>query len=297
MEEDKIEDYVIYANKYRRYRCDLCDYYTAQKKDLVEHLCSRRHRYFFTLKLKNNQPSQNIPILSPIISSQNNNNNNNINLIIHDKKIKEINKSPSPPPPHYNDPTPSPTPTPPPNKKYKPKLKGKTFLTTNCDDALTIDLKLPYLQNWGRQLIITIDDVVKWKSSSKPNDFLLYFFLKLTKEINLNNMPFRCLDVSRKKFFYHDVDLGWTEDIGNIQINKLINCIFANVDITAGQLIKDGEIEIEKEVLIHKKMTYILWGQARQSEEETINKSQKRADIEKNDGLEILARILQIDED
>ena len=78
---------------------------------------------------------------------------------------------------------------------------------------------------------------------------------------------------------------------------KLINCIFANVDITAGQLIKDGDIEIEKELLIHKKMTYILWGQPRQSEEETINKTQKRADIEKNEGLGTIAHILQIDED
>ena len=50
----------------------------------------------------------------------------------------------------------------------------------------------------------------------KANEFLVYIFLKLIKkEGGINNFFLRCVDTNRKRFFYNDANVGWTEDLMN----------------------------------------------------------------------------------
>ena len=62
MNGDSIENYIIYIEGYKHYKCDLCLYKTHQKKDIMDHLCRKKHIYNF----KNNSVQELEPIKVPI---------------------------------------------------------------------------------------------------------------------------------------------------------------------------------------------------------------------------------------
>lgn len=265
MDGDLIKNYLIYVDGYKRYRCEMCDYVATQKTHIIYHLCSKKHME----NLKSKLPNKEIEILNPIIYEP------SIPIKINNIKIVEEPVINSPP---------------------KNKLKGKTFLTSYCCNALTIDTSLSSMEHWIRNIDITDDDKDKWQIKT-PNDFILYFFMKLIKEIGINNFPFRCVDNSRKRFYYNDAVMGWIEDIGNIEIIKLIKNLFCSVNLNSIQLYNAGYLEMELERLNEIILIYSFWGESRVSVEETLNKTSKRAEIEKVEALNVLSQLLRINDD
>lgn len=181
------------------------------------------------------------------------------------------------------------------NSPPKNKLKGKTFLSTYCADALKLDISLPYLERYGRQVIYDNDDIQKW-GYMKPNEFIVHIFLKLIKNKGINNFFLRCVDVNRKRFFYNDANIGWTEDLMNSVTICLVRQLFSNLNGTALDYYKKlGHRPSEK--INERCMIFMLWGRDRESMEESFNKSIKEGERELNEGLTLLCKLLQIDED
>ena len=211
MENDLVDNYAIQLNGYKRYKCELCDYITSQKKDISEHILRKKHRENY--KIKHNITLKTTPTPPPILIKSTtpipiNDNDNNINLV-----ISSIGSSPP-----------------------KNKLKGKTFLSMYCNEAIKIDTSLPYLDHFVRNLELNDNDISKFRCF-ETNEYLLYFFNKLIKEFGINNLPIRCVDKNRKRFFYNDFNIGWTEDILNEQTLKFIRHIISISNMT---LIKFG---------------------------------------------------------
>lgn len=182
------------------------------------------------------------------------------------------------------------------NSPPKNKLKGKTFLSTYCADALKLDTSLPYLQRYGRQVVYDNDDIQKW-GYMKANEFLVHIFLKLIKkEGGINNFFLRCVDTNRKRFFYNDANVGWTEDLMNSVTICLIRQLLSNLNGTAHNYYKDlGYKASEKHN--ERCFVFMLWGFERESMEESVYKSKKEAERELNEGLTLLSKLLQVEED
>lgn len=182
------------------------------------------------------------------------------------------------------------------NSPPKNKLKGKTFLSTYCADALKLDISLPYLERYGRQVVYDNDDIQKW-GYMKANEFLVHIFLKLIKkEGGINNFFLRCVDTNRKRFFYNDANVGWTEDLMNSVTICLIRQLLSNLNGTAIDHYKKlGHSPSEKNN--ERCMLFMLWGRDRESMEESVYKSKKEGERELNEGLTLLSKLLQVEED
>lgn len=262
MEGDSVENYALKIDGYKRYRCDSCDYIALQKKVMSDHLCSKKHRD--NLKIKSSIPViMKVAISEPIQIINNN--------IINEERINN-----SPP---------------------KNKLKGKTYLSKNCSNALSIDTSIHFLEHWGRQLELTVEDIEK-RTANDPNQFILYYFMKLKNEIGINNFPFRCLDVNRRKIYYNDIATGWTEDIGHLQTLKLIRNIFSNTILTAAYYHKCNELNINQDDTTETNVKYIHWGYDRKSNQEpSQNKSKKQAEQEIIEALDFICQLFQVEEE
>ena len=182
------------------------------------------------------------------------------------------------------------------NSPPKNKLKGKTFLSTYCADAIKLDTSLHFLERYGRQIKYDMEDIEKW-GYMKANEFLVHIFIKLIKkESGINNFFLRCIDTNRKRFFYNDANVGWTEDLMNSVTISLVRDLFANLNCTAHDYYKsEGYGANEKH--IERQFVFMLWGRDRDSMEESVNKSKKEADRELNEGLTLLSKLLQLEED
>ena len=182
------------------------------------------------------------------------------------------------------------------NSPPKNKLKGKTFLSTYCADALKLDISLPYLERYGRQVVYDNEDIQKW-GYMKANEFLVYIFLKLIKkEGGINKFFLRCVDTNRKRFFYNDQNVGWTEDLMNSVTICLVRQLFSNLNTTAHNYYKDlGYKASEKHN--ERCFVFMLWGFERESMEESVYKSKKEAERELNEGLTLLSKLLQVEEE
>ena len=252
MEGDSIENYIIRIDGKKKYKCELCDYLATQKSHIESHLNGKGHRTKFETKPKS------IPI--PV-------NKENINMII----------------------TCSADNTPPKNSPPKTGLKGKTFLSTYCADALKLDVSLPFNDRYARHIDFDDED---WGffHTQNPNQFLLHIFMKLIKkEGGINKFFFRCTDSSRKRFYYNDHNVGWTEDMLDLQLITFIR------DLLAKYILKFLKPKAG-ETILARAMLYSLWGRTYESIEDSRNKSKKRADQEISECLDFLFRLLEIND-
>jgi len=179
--------------------------------------------------------------------------------------------------------------TPPKNSPPKTGLKGKTYLTTYCADALKLDVSLPFDDRYARHIDFDDED---WGffSTQNPNQFLLHIFMKLIKkEGGINKFFFRCTDSSRKRFYYNDHNVGWTEDMLDLQLITFIR------DLLAKYILKFLKPKAG-ETILARAMLYSLWGRTYESIEDSRNKSKKRADQEISECLDFLSRLLEIND-
>lgn len=229
------------------------------------------------------------------------------------KDFRRISGSPSlahtTPAPMPAPTTPAPPTTPPPPTTPIGKMKGKTYLNKNCKDALVIDTTPK--THWARTFEITTDDLYRF-TANEPNKFIMYYFMKLVKTHGRNMMPFRCTDINRKKFYYHDKDLGWVEDLCNTEIYKCIKMVFNIVVLAANKHFRAGgwdndDDEEGSTIPTGNKMNLsqlneiivknMFWGEARPSNDSYYAKSQTGADREKNEALEFLGELLRCGDD
>ena len=94
-------------------------------------------------------------------------------------------------------------------------INVQMFLNEKCADAMSI-------QNFAKQLCVTMDDLTKNKK-----DCLTNVVLKNLQPLSLTERPFHCTDVNTKAWFVKDEKQGWEEDNGE-------------------KLIKNAEIGIQK---------------------------------------------------
>jgi hypothetical protein len=173
------------------------------------------------------------------------------------------------------------------------KLKGKTFLSTLCSEATKYNVSLPFNERYEKQVIFDEEDLKKW-GCLNPNDYLIHIFNKMIlKEGGINNFFFRCVDENRKRFYYNDSNIGWTEDLLNFNLIRFIRNLFANLNHSAyvNYTNKGGK---PNENFLNKQMIYMFWGIERESSEDSINKSKKQASYELNEAIELLTRMLEI---
>ena len=179
--------------------------------------------------------------------------------------------------------------TPPKNSPPKTQLKGKTFLSTYCADALKLDVSLPFNDRYARHIDFDDED---WGffHTQNPNQFLLHIFMKLIKkEGGINKFFFRCADSSRKRFYYNDHNVGWTEDMLDLQLITFIRDLLTKYILNFLKP-KAGE------TILARAMLYSLWGRTYESMEDSRNKSKKRADQEISECLDVLSRLLEIND-
>lgn len=182
------------------------------------------------------------------------------------------------------------------NPTPKQTLKGKTLLLAHCKDAMKIDTTIADQNHWSRNIIITEEDYTRWGSHT-PHDFIMYYFPRFVKSIGLEKFPYRCVDVARKRFYYNDVTEGWTDDLGSIQLVKFIKNLFCSLNLYGINMYHKGLASMCLDTLNKTCLEYSFWSYARESDEDMLKKSVKRATGEKGEVLETLASILQIHED
>ena len=107
-------------------------------------------------------------------------------------------------------------------------INVQMFLNDKCADAMSI-------QNFAKQLCVTMDDLTKNKK-----DCLTNVVLKNLQPLSLTERPFHCTDVNTKAWFVKDEKQGWEEDNGE-------------------KLIKNAEIGIQKKWLNEFESQYPNW--------------------------------------
>jgi len=107
-------------------------------------------------------------------------------------------------------------------------INVQMFLNEKCADAMSI-------QNFAKQLCVTMDDLTKNKM-----DCLTNVVLKNLRPLSLTERPFHCTNVNTKAWFVKDENQGWEEDNGE-------------------KLIKNAEIGIQKKWLNEFESQYPNW--------------------------------------
>ena len=180
--------------------------------------------------------------------------------------------------------------TPPKNSPPKTQLKGKTYLSTYCAEAIKLDASVPYMERYARKVVFDQEDLDCFAIKS-PNQFLLHMFMKLIKkEGGLDKFFFRCVDTSRKRFYYHDHNVGWTEDMLDLELIKFIRDLIANY---LQKFVNGGKSKAREETMA-RAMLYTFWGREYESIEDCRNKGKKKADQEISECLDFLSRLLDI---
>lgn len=256
---DNVENYLVLVDGKKTYTCSLCEYTTKKISDMKTHISSKKHITKITTRpgtipLVVGGEGASHPIAMPI-------------------RIAVAEDLPKNSPP-------------------KGKLKGKTYLSSYCNDAMKIDTTtVP----WGRTFEITLDDIKRWIVMT-PNQYIEYFFLKLIKEIGVDKFPFRCLDKARLKFYYNDINLGWIEDVGNAELHKLIRAVLGkttHLGFVKRKTTYDIDDEITMENLTNVMYLYNCWALPVTSiQEPERNKTEGGAKKENVSALNYLADLL-----
>ena len=107
-------------------------------------------------------------------------------------------------------------------------INVQMFLSEKCADAMSI-------QNFAKQLEVTLDDLYKSKK-----DCLTNVVLKSLKPLSLTERPFHCTNVNTKEWYIKDENDGWEEDNGE-------------------KLIFNAEAGIQKKWMIEFEKRYPKW--------------------------------------
>ena len=180
------------------------------------------------------------------------------------------------------------------------KIKGKTFLIKNCENAIKIDASLPRERRYFFNIDMDDDDCRK-SLNSTPIQFLAHIIKQTIKEIGgKDNYPFRCTDKFRHKFYYNDNNVGWTEDILNEQLLIHMWSYFNNIALSTQDYIERNKLytgDDRVDYIRHKRL-YIYWTQdtcGSYGEGSDHEKSRKTAQREKIETLNLFADLLDID--
>ena len=107
-------------------------------------------------------------------------------------------------------------------------INVQMFLNEKCQDAMTI-------QNFAKQLMVTMDDLNKSKKECITN-----VVLKNLKPLSITERPFHCTNPKNKEWYIKDEKEGWEEDNGE-------------------KLIKNAEDGIQKRWLAEFESLYPNW--------------------------------------
>jgi hypothetical protein len=309
---DNIELYKFSINNKIAYTCKFCDYNTDKKCNIEKHILRTSHKQKRTTTVVQppinsdceEEDTKSIKSISEVISSELEIKNNELQIKNNEltKKIEELMKlnselqiqngslikllssgqgqiAQAPPPPVQTEPT---------------KLSSKQYLITNCKDAVKIDIT-PNTIRYGRMFEINNEDLL-YAYSHKINDYVFYIFKKLYMKVGKNNFPFRCSAVSRKKFYYNDVNEGWIEDIGHGAIFQFIHDFLAStacsVPVTFAKQNKLMTSNDGHPPVLYLKLKLLDWGI-----DYTDDIGGKQCTEEKLKSLVPICSLLQINED
>jgi len=107
-------------------------------------------------------------------------------------------------------------------------INVQMFLTENCSDAMSI-------QNFAKQLSVTIDDLCKSKK-----ECITQVVLNSLMPLSVSERPFHCTNLNKSEWFIKDENTGWEEDNGE-------------------KLIKNAELGIQKKWLNEFENQYPNW--------------------------------------
>jgi hypothetical protein len=300
---DNIELYKFSINNKIAYTCKFCDYNTDKKCNIEKHILRTSHKQKRTtpvgqdpitsdcednksiksnsdliqneLQIKNDELTKKIEELMKLNSELQNQNSSLIKLL----SSGQAQIPQAPPLPIQIEPT---------------KLSSKQYLNTNCKDAIKIDIT-PNTIRYGRMFEIDNEDLLH-AYSHKINDYVFYIFKKLYMKVGKNNFPFRCSAVSRKKFYYNDVNEGWIEDIGHEAIFQFIHDFLAStacsVPITFAKQNKLITASNGQPPVLYLKLKLLDWGI-----DYTDDIGGKQCTEEKLKSLVPICSLLQINED
>jgi len=223
-------------NSNNKFYCDKCDYYAKRKGDLKKHFKSKKHNaskmlvknskfkcecgkeyvhdssfYRHKIKCKNillknkkETSDQTLKLLNKIMDD---------NKIMQEKLLNIETLIPNISNTTYTN---------------SNVINVQMFLTENCSDAMSI-------QNFAKQLSVTIDDLCKSKK-----DCITQVVLKSLIPLSVNERPFHCTNLNKSEWFIKDENTGWEEDNGE-------------------KLIKNAELGIQKKWLNEFEKQYPNW--------------------------------------
>jgi len=223
-------------NSNNKFYCDKCDYYAKRKGDLKKHFKSKKHNASkmlvknskfkcecgkeyvhdssfyrhkikcknFLLKNKKETSDQTLKLLNKIMDD---------NKIMQEKLLNIETLIPNISNTTYTN---------------SNVINVQMFLTENCSDAMSI-------QNFAKQLSVTIDDLCKSKK-----DCITQVVLKSLIPLSVNERPFHCTNLNKSEWFIKDENTGWEEDNGE-------------------KLIKNAELGIQKKWLNEFEKQYPNW--------------------------------------
>ena len=227
---------MLMDNSNNKFYCDKCDYYAKRKGDLKKHFKSKKHNASkmlvknskfkcecgkeyvhdssfyrhkikcknFLLKNKKETSDQTLKLLNKIMDD---------NKIMQEKLLNIETLIPNISNTTYTN---------------SNVINVQMFLTENCSDAMSI-------QNFAKQLSVTIDDLCKSKK-----DCITQVVLKSLIPLSVNERPFHCTNLNKSEWFIKDENTGWEEDNGE-------------------KLIKNAELGIQKKWLNEFEKQYPNW--------------------------------------
>ena len=101
----------------------------------------------------------------------------------------------------------------------------------------------------------------------------------------------------RKRFYYNDSEMGWTEDLSNKEVLRCIKMIFSISGNYVYECIKNNEFnsEVDEDNYTINKINYNLWGEERNFDKmDPHNKTKDQAKAEYIEGMNIMATLLKV---
>ena len=114
------------------------------------------------------------------------------------------------------------------NTTHNRIINVQMFLHEKCNDAMSI-------QNFAKQLILTVDDL-----NNNKSDCITNVLLKNLQPLSITERPFHCTDLKKKEWFVKDELQGWEEDNGE-------------------KIIKNTEVGIQKKWIDEFQQKYPNW--------------------------------------
>ena len=221
---------MLTENSNKKFYCESCDYYAKRKGDLKKHFNSKKHNAS-KLLVKNSKfkcdcgkeyvhdssfyrhktKCKIILLKNEKEKNEKEKSDQTITLLNMETLIPNIGNTTN-------------------NNTYTNNnvINVQMFLTKNCSDAMSI-------QNFAKQLSVTIDDLCKSKK-----DCITQVVLKSLMPLSVNERPFHCTNLNKSEWFIKDENTGWEEDNGE-------------------KLIKNAELGIQKKWLNEFENQYPNW--------------------------------------